>query len=87
MEKETRFRSAERNKDKEKSRFVRDWGELEKNGGEWGRIRGKGWIWMGGESRSADYMQITNNLKLINTYLSVSGNQVNNQENNQYLGL
>ncbi len=41
----------------------------------------------GGESRNVDYVQMTNNLGLKKASLSVSDNQVNNQVNNQYLGL
>lgn len=82
MGEKTRFRSAERNKDKGKSRLLRDWEEMEKKSGEWRGIRGKGRIWRG-ESRNVDYVQMTNNLGLKKAPLSVSGNQVNNQEDNQ----
>lgn len=48
MKKKTGVSPSGRNRDTEKSRLVRDWGEMEKKGGEWRGIRGKGRIWMGG---------------------------------------
>ncbi|MCH8836262.1 MAG: hypothetical protein IIA60_00510 [Candidatus Marinimicrobia bacterium] len=80
--KETDVSPAGRNEDKGKSRLLRDWEEMEKKSGEWRGIRGKGRIWRG-ESRNVDYVQMTNNLGLREASLSVSGNQVNNQEDNQ----
>ena len=48
MKKKTGVSPSGRNSDTEKSRLVRDGGEMEKKGGEGIGIRGKGWIWMGG---------------------------------------
>ena len=50
--KETDVSPAGRNEDKGKSRLLRDWEEMEKKGGEWRGIRGKGRIWMGGNPGS-----------------------------------
>lgn len=83
MKKKTGVSPSGRNRDTKKSRLVRDWGEMEKKGREWEGIRGKGRKWMGGESRNVDYVQKINILELIKASLSVSGNQVNNQESNQ----
>ena len=43
-----RVSPAGRNRDKGRSRLVRDWGEMEKKGGERRGIRGKRRIWRGG---------------------------------------